>query len=462
MPSPRPNKSALSALWLVPLLMVALLSLACSRMDTEPTEEGPPPEVVPDEMSLVWEAWGLIKNSYVEAGDLDSQQATGSMVLSMLEGNGRSAYPFLAELGSVTAQPPIGVPEELVDVWRASVLYREKWPDVATVQLVDTAIDGMLEALVDDTIVRLTPEAYARAVEELESSYQGIGAFVETVDGMLVLVPMEDSPAEKAGLEEGDVVLQVDGEPVEGRDRRQIVDQVRGPAATKVTLLVERAGEEEPLEVDVVRGDIRADSVARSFFPGSIGYIYISDFVDHTHDELLDVLDEFKRFDTLALIVDLRSNQGSSVEVARQVASEFLSEGTFSYEVDRDGERKDQLIAEGGLAVEELPMVVIVNGATGSMAEAVAGALQEAGRATVLGMTTLGDGSTRVYQLLSDGSAIYLPVSLWYTPSGKLIRRNGIEPDITVELTIEDRAAGVDSQLTRAYDHLDDQLPEFR
>jgi carboxyl-terminal processing protease len=144
------------------------------------------------------------------------------------------------------------------------------------------------------------------------------------------------------------------------------------------------------------------------------------------------------------------------------VASEFLSEGTFSYEVDRDGERKDQLIPEGGLAVEELPMVVIVNGATGSMAEAVAGALQEVGRATVLGMTTLGDGSTRVYQLLSDGSAIYLPVSLWYTPSGKLIRRNGIEPDITVELTIEDRAAGVDSQLTRAYDHLDDQLPEFR
>ncbi len=462
MPSSRSNKPALPTLWLVPLLTVALLLLACSRTDADPTEEVPPPEPVPDEMSLAWEAWDLIKNSYVAAGDLDSQQVTGSMILSMLERNGRSPYPFLTELGSVTTQPPIGVPEELVDVWKASALFREKWPDVAAVQLVDTAINGLLQMLGDDSIVRLTPEAYARALEELETSYQGIGAFVDTVDGKLVMVPMEDSPAAKAGLEEGDVVLQVDGEPVEGRDRGEIVGQVRGPAATKVTLLVERTGEEEPIEVDVIRDEIREDSVARSFLPGSIGYIYISDFLEHTHDELLDVLEEFNQLDTLALIVDLRSNQGLSVEAARRVASEFLLEGLFSYEVGKNGERRDQLIAEGGLAVGELPIVVIVNGGTGNMAEAVAAALKEAGRTTILGTTTLGDGSTRVYQLLSDGSAIYLPVSLWYTPSGKLIQGNGVEPDIMVDLTIEDRAAGVDSQLTTAYSHLDDQLPEFR
>ena len=434
-------------------LFASLVLVACRPVST-----------TAGEINLVWEAWGIIKSTYVEGDSLDSGEATGNIILEMLDAGERSAYPFLTELDDVRGRPAEDVPGELTDVWKAWVLFHEKWPEVDAKVLANAAIDGMLDTLGDESAVHLTAEAYDRAQERLKGSYHGIGASVMEREGDIVLSPMGDSPAQKAGLAEGDVVLAVDGHVVEGESLGEVVERVRGPSGTKVTLLVERLDEEEPIELNVIRDDIHVDSVRRTLFPGAIGYIYIADFLEHTPDEVVDFLEELKQVDMLALVLDLRGNPGASIESARKVASQFLSEGIITYEMDRQGNRRDWLIEEGGLYTdaEKLPMVVIVNALTADAAEAAAGGLQDAGRAKILGTSTAGKASASVFVELTDGSAIYVPTSYWYTPSGQPIHGPGIQPNIQVPLTVEDRMAGLDSQLARAFQYLDELLPQFR
>ncbi len=446
------RKFSLIGVFILTFLLAAVTFISCRQEEIGSSGE----------VNLAWESWGLITEFYVEGDTLDSKEATGNAVMSMLAAAEKSAYPFLTELDGIRARPPGDVPGGLTDVWKAWVLLNEKWPDVDNKLLADAAIRGLLETIGDDSAVHLTPESYDRARERLKGSYFGIGASVANREGKMVLLPMNDSPAEKAGIESGDIVLEVDREPVEGKSFQEVIERVRGPVGTRVTLLIDRADEEGPMEINVIRGDIGVESVDRRLLPGAIGHIFISDFQENTPDEMLDVLEELQQVDMLALILDLRSNVGASAGSAQKVASQFLSEGLFMYEVDKNGRRKDWHIQEGGIATERLPMVVLVNELTGGASEALAGSLQDAGRAIVLGKKSLGIGSENVFKELSDGSAIYIPVSYWYTPSGKPIKGVGIEPDIEVDFTEENSAFGVDAQLTRAYDYLDDLLPSFR
>ena len=435
------------------LVLVAAMAIAACRSEPAPSSE----------VALVWEAWDLVKSSYVAGADLDSEEVTGGAIMGMLDAAQVHPYPFLLRIQDARGRPPVDVPRELADVWRAWTLFQDERPGVSAELLVEGALDGMLDSLPDDSVARLTPEAYDRARERLLGTYQGIGAYVDIQESRMVLFPMSESPAERAGIEAGDVLLEVGGEPVEGKSLQEAVERVRGPEGSRVTLLVEREGETEPLEFDVSRGDIDMESAQPRLLPGGIGYIWISDFQENTPDEVLDILDDFKRLDALALILDLRSNSGISVEAAQEVASQFLAEGQlFMYEVDGEGERRNWPVQAGGAVTGDLPMVVMVNELTGSAAEVVAGALQDHNRAPILGARTLGMGSANVYKELNDGSALYLPVSHWYTPLGNLIQGEGIAPDIEVLLTDDDRAFGVDVQLRAAYDHLDDQLPAFR
>ena len=434
------------------LLLLVSLSLAACRRETTTS----------DEFGLVREVWTLVMTSYVEGDTLDSKEAVGNMILKILEASEQPTYPFLTELEGVRGRPPSDVPRELVDVWKAWSLARDKAPSVNPKLLADAAIEGIIETLGDDYVVHLTPEAYDRAQERLKGTYQGIGASVGIMDGKIVLTPMADRPAASAGLKAGDLLMEVDGSAVEGKTLQEIVDQVRGISGTKVKLLIERSGEEEPLEFNVIRGNIDMVSVERRLLPGGIGYIYISDFQENTPDEVLDVLEELQQVDMLALVLDLRGNPGGSIESAQKVVSQFLQDGLLIYEIDTEGNRKDWPVEEGGIATEQLPMVVMVNGLTASAAEAIAGALRDLRRAKILGTRTLGKGSASVFKKLSDGSAIYLPTSYWYTPSGELIQGTGMEPDIEVALTPEDRLLRIDRQLMEAYQYLDDLLPDFR
>ena len=474
--SPMALRSLLSPVGLLLLaIAVSLALLACGTERTSSNAESVSSGTASSaEVALIWEAWGLIKDSYVGGDDLDSQSAVGNAIIGMLDAGRNPAYPFLTRLNGAGSSSPKDVPPELIDVWKAWTLYRETWPDFDTRPLAYAAVEGLLESLDDGTVAHLDPDDYAEAVEREKGTYEGIGAYVNIVDGLLVLAPMANSPAERAGLEAGDVLLEVGGESVQGRSPQEVVTDVRGQVGTKVNLLVQRRGEDEPINVDVFRGDIDKESVFRTLQPGSIGYMYISDFRDNTHEEVITALEEFKQLDTLALILDLRNNPGGSLESARQIASQFLSQGLFMYEVNKAGVRTNRSIETGGIATEDFGyqaenggdrkelLVVLVNEFTSNAAEVLAGSLQDAHRANIRGIRTIGLGSDNVYRELSDGSAIYLPVSNWYTPSGRRITGSGILPDKEVPITDEDRALGLDTQRNEASQYLDEQLPGFR
>ncbi len=446
----RPSRVHVLTAPLCVLLLASVLLIACGRSDQSYSGEA----------DLVWEAWSVVKSSYVEADELDSEAVTGTMITSMLEASEIPQYPFLTEMESVRGSSVRGVPVELVDVWKAWSLIRLKSPEVQTSLLSSAAIAGMLVSLGDDSVAHLTPEAYQRATQRTTGPYGGIGAYVSVEAGRVVVSPMPDSPAERAGLQDGDVVLEADGQRLGDEGLESVVAMVRGEPGTSLSLLVERAGEPEPIEVRVVRGDIQVGSVDRSLLPGAIGYVIITDFRENTGEELLTALEELKQFDMLALILELRNNLGDSVESARAVASQFIPDGLVMFEIDNGGKRTDWTVNTGGIATEDLPMVVLVNELTASAAEVVAGALQDAERAKVMGTDTLGKGSASEFEELSDGSALYLPVTHWYTPTGSLIQGNGIAPDIELGIIPEDRAAGVDSQLLGAYNYLNEILAE--
>ena len=446
----RPSRVHVLTAPLCVLLLASVLLIACGRSDQSYSGEA----------DLVWEAWSVVKSSYVEADELDSEAVTGTMITSMLEASEIPQYPFLTEMESVRGSSVRGVPVELVDVWKAWSLIRLKSPEVQTSLLSSAAIAGMLVSLGDDSVAHLTPEAYQRATQRTTGPYGGIGAYVSVEAGRVVVSPMPDSPAERAGLRDGDVVLEADGQRLGDEGLESVVAMVRGEPGTSLSLLVERAGEPEPIEVRVVRGDIQVGSVDRSLLPGAIGYVIITDFRENTGEELLTALEELKQFDMLALILELRNNLGDSVESARAVASQFIPDGLVMFEIDNGGKRTDWTVNTGGIATEDLPMVVLVNELTASAAEVVAGALQDAERAKVMGTDTLGKGSASEFEELSDGSALYLPVTHWYTPTGSLIQGNGIAPDIELGIIPEDRAAGVDSQLLGAYNYLNEILAE--
>jgi carboxyl-terminal processing protease len=283
--------------------------------------------------------------------------------------------------------------------------------------------------------------------------------------GQIVLIPYPDTPAEKAGIERGDILIAVDGHSVEGQTVRSVVDLVGGPEGTKVRLRLLRAGEPDPLELDVFRGNVEIPTVINQPVPGGIGYLRITRFQENTGDQTFAALESMNRLDLLALILDLRFNFGGSAEAASEVAGQFLPPGSLFRSVeDREGVRSQHLIAEdiNRLELDDVLLAVLVNDGTAGEAEAVAVALQEAGRAVIVGTETYGEASNYEFVELSDGSAIYIPTSRWFTPSGEWLGGTGIDPDEFVVSRPEDEGVGRESQFNRAYDYLDAQLPPFR
>ena len=444
---------------LIFLPLVALL--ACG------TQEDAPESI--DEVAAIWEVWQRIDEDYVKREELDPEVVVSSALGSMLALADAPTYPFLTEVGRLRGQVPPGVPEDLADVWRGLVLHQQRWPDVEQPDLISATISGIISGLGDPAAAFLDSEAYPQAKENLEESlegsYLGIGARVVAQDDRILLFPFQGTPAEKAGIQEGDALLDVEGEPVAGRSLQDVVDQVAGPEGTKVKLRVERSGEPEPLELDVFRGPISLPSVSSQLVPGGIGYIYVSRFRDNTGEQVFEALEELKRFDILALILDLRSNPGGSETAAADVVGQFLPPGSlFLYLEDRHGDRQEQHVRPelDRLELGEIPMVVLVNQNTVGEAEAVAAVLQETGLAVLMGTKTFGKGGTYNFVELGDGSAIYMPVLRWYTPLGNELGKSGIEPDFVVTFQPEDEGLGGESQFNRAYDYLNERLPPFR
>ena len=442
------------------LTLLALVFSAACGSSTGSEEPGPN-----DGNALVWEAWDQIDQSYAGREDLDLEAMVGSTLRNLLELADAPAYPFLADVGHLRGQPPPQVPPELADVWRALVLHQNKWPEIDWAEVMKATISGMVSGLGDPSTVYFTAEGFPEARESLkdrqEPSYLGIGANVVDEDGRVLLFPFSDEPADKAGVQSGDALLEVDGRPVAGLSFQAIVEMVSGPpgteAGSKVSLLLQRAQEPEPLAIDVFRNNVARFSINYQLLPGGIGYMRINLFRDNTADLVYSALEQFDQIETLALILDMRANPGGSLAAAFGVAGHFLPTGTlFISQQEQGGPVENLIVAEDPErpALSEQALVVLIDDQTVGEAETVAAALQDAGRAVIIGTQSFGKGSSNTFVELSDGSAIYLPTSRWYRPSGQRLAGEGVEPDILV--------SGPDDQIARAYEHLDESLPAFR
>ena len=340
---------------------------------------------------------------------------------------------------------------KLAEVWR--LLEREHIDagklDPAT--LTDGAIRGMLEATGDSHASYLDPEQYSFQSQEIQGTFEGIGAEVTIKDGLITIVaPIPDTPADAAGVKPGDVILSIDGESVAGWDLFQAINRIRGEKGTPVVIEVRRDRTGETEELEIIRGVIQLQSVRLTMLVGRIGHLRISSFSGTSLQELELALDRFERSRGLGLIVDLRNNPGGLLSSVVDVTSQFIDEGLVLYQLDGQGNRRDWN-AEGGGLVLEAPIVVLMNEFSASASEVFAGAIVHHQRARTIGTTTFGKGSVNNIWPLSDGSAVNFTIGRWYTPDGKLIEGEGIEPDIVMEASEDDSE---DVQLDLAIEEL--------
>jgi carboxyl-terminal processing protease len=299
------------------------------------------------------------------------------------------------------------------------------------------AIEGMVEALDDPHCAYLPADTYELSQSHWEGKFEGIGAYVGEEEGRLVIVtPIAGSPAEKAGIRAGDIVLEVDGESVTEMSLTEAVLLIRGPRGTTVVLLVLHKGESEPVEIEIVRAEIEIPSVILEMRE-DIALITISNFSERTDDELAEVLKEIAQEGATGIILDLRSNPGGLLATVVDVSGRFLEDGIIYYMVDYQGEKTATSVKRKSPRTD-LPLVVLVDSYSASGSELLAGALQDNGRAVIAGTTTYGKGSVNVPYKLKDGSGLYITTARWLTPSGHIIEGQGIEPDYPLELEGED------------------------
>ena len=360
-------------------------------------------------------------------------------------------------------------------LWQARDIINNHYVDRSAIEdqrLAYGAVSGMVESLGDTGHSRfLTPEMMQAESQALSSDFEGIGAELTTKDGMPVVVaPMENSPAERAGIRAGDVIVAVDGQDVTGMALSQVIQHVRGPKGTSVTLSVIHEGENQITDITITRAKIPLINVSAQMIPGTtVLLVRIGSFSERVGDDLKAALQQGKADGAQRIILDLRNSPGGLLDEAIVVASQFLTDGLVMQEQDAEGNRKPLAVKPGGVATD-LPLAVLINQGTASAAEIVSGALQDQGRGQLIGTTTFGTGTVLNQFNLDDGSALLLATRQWLTPKGRVIWHQGIEPDITVELprdaslvtpsrlkgmTPAELQASQDTQLLKALEALD-------
>lgn len=319
------------------------------------------------------------------------------------------------------------------------------------------AIRGAIATLEDPHTTFLEPQPRQREKERLSGQFGGIGAYVsQTEDGSIILDPMPDLPAEKAGVQEGDAVIKVDDTGITPEMTvDDVVTLIRGEVGTIVRLTLRRKLQAEPAVVEIERQEIPSPSVEWHMLEEAedVGYIHIMLFSDRTNTELIDALEDLQDGGMTHLVVDLRGNGGGLFDAAIDVSSRFLRDGVVVYQTEKDGHQQAYKV-KGGPTIVELPLVLLVDGGTASASEIVAGALQDHGRAALVGQKTYGKGSVQQAFDLSDGSSVHITASKWLTPNRRQIDQQGLVPDLEVLITDEDRDQGRDTQLERALEYL--------
>ena len=316
-----------------------------------------------------------------------------------------------------------------------SIVQKNYVEEVDTKRLVEGAINGMLASL-DPHSAYLTPELYKELQVETKGAFGGLGIEITNRNGMLTVVaPIEDTPAARAGIKPQDIILKIDGEFTKDMSLVEAVKKMRGPKNTKVRLTIKRENPAQLLDVTLTREVIKIQSVKSHTLPGGYGYLRITQFQEHTDDDVEKALHQLEK-DTggmRGLVLDLRNNPGGLLTQAVKISDEFLDSGLIVYTDGRLENQKQKYFAHKANTWGDFPMVVLVNGGSASASEIVAGALQDHKRAMVLGTQTFGKGSVQTILPLDENSALRLTTARYYTPNGRSIQAKGIEPDVVIE-----------------------------
>lgn len=380
---------------------------------------------------------------------------------------------------SATDTPSDGAPDfavlgEIYDVFKDEFVDPDR---LDSDQAMQGAISGLIGTLNDPHSTYIDPATY-RLTGGAAGSYEGIGASVDQRNNEIIIVqPFPGSPAEKAGIKAGDAILAVNGESTDGWTVEKGISVIRGESGTEVTITVRHA-DGSTQDVTVTREEIKFDTVggcpdapnpsdttssqispvcplldAAGQPTADLAYIYISQFTENTPEELDAILEKMNEGDYEGLILDLRNNPGGFLQETVDVTDEFLNEGRILSEIDRDGGEQTWDADDGGDATE-IPMVILMNENSASGSEVLAGALQDHGRAKVIGQKSFGKGTVNRFFPLSNGGAVYVTIGRWFTPSGTQIEGSGITPDIEVVPTDDDIDQERDVVLFRAIEFL--------
>ncbi|MEW6721337.1 MAG: S41 family peptidase [Thermodesulfobacteriota bacterium] len=307
--------------------------------------------------------------------------------------------------------------------------------EVSVDNLVKGAIDGMVQTL-DPHSSYLTPDMLKQVEVETKGVFGGLGIEIGVKDGFLTIIaPIEDTPAARAGLQAGDRIVRIENESSKNMNVMEAVKRLRGEPGTKVTITIVRESVPEPKVYTITRELIKIKSVKSKTFPDGIGYIRLAQFQQDSHQEVEKALQEFRKSKEglKGLVLDLRNNPGGLLDQAVRVADEFIESGLIVYTDGRIEAQKTKYSAHKEGTHTGFPIVVLVNAGSASASEIVAGALQDHGRAIILGQQTFGKASVQTILPLEDGSALRLTTARYYTPNGRSIQARGIEPDILVD-----------------------------
>jgi carboxyl-terminal processing protease len=319
-----------------------------------------------------------------------------------------------------------------------SVVKRDYVSDVENKKLVEGAIKGLLATL-DPHSGYLDPDFYQDLQVQTKGEFGGLGIEITIKDGLLVVVaPMEGSPAERAGVRPGDIIVKIDGKYTKEFSLVDAVKRLRGPKGSPIQISMSRKGVPELIDITIVRDNIAVKSVKSRYLGDGFGYVRVSQFMEHTADDLKAALESLQRESGLpelrGVILDMRNNPGGLLAQAVRVSDMFLKDGVIVYTDGRVDAQKQKFFAHEKGTQPDYPMIVLVNAGSASASEIVAGALKDHGRALVLGTQTFGKGSVQTITPLENGGALTLTTALYYTKSGNSIQARGVKPDIEVEM----------------------------
>ncbi len=316
--------------------------------------------------------------------------------------------------------------------------------------LLKNAIKGMLAGL-DPHSNYLDTKAYEGLQEGTTGEFGGLGIEVGMENGYVkVISPIDDTPAYRAGLQAGDLIIKMDNAPVKGMDLNDAIKLMRGKVGTKINLTIVREGTNGPFDVIVIRDIITVKSVRSRTLEDEFGYVRISSFQSHTGDDLIKALEKLKKENgnkLKGIVLDLRNNPGGLLGAAVSVSDSFLTNGLIVYTQGRLENSELRFNAKPSAILGETPLVVLVNGGSASASEIVAGALQDHRRAVIMGSPTFGKGSVQTVLPMKNDTAVKLTTARYYTPSGRSIQAEGIQPDVVIERLRLEEVSGPNLQI---------------